>query len=112
MAKAFSPNEARKAKATLIPDEVIEAFNELIALSLENDIARVSQCELLNLIERKFRQNNKPLYHRNDVIEKGWLNIEPLYEDAGWEVTYDRSGMGECYEASWTLQAMERRKEY
>jgi hypothetical protein len=111
MVKAFSPDEARKAKATLIPNEVIEAFNELIALSLENEIARVSQHELLNLIERKFHQNNKPLYHRNDIIEKGWLNIEPLYEDAGWEVTYDRPGMGESYEANWTLQAVERRKD-
>jgi hypothetical protein len=80
-----------------IPDEVIEAFNELIAekyigyavVGRENAIKRI----LTKL----------PDVERMDIINKGWLNIEGIYASAGWDVKYDKPGYNESYDPYFTF---------
>jgi hypothetical protein len=37
---------------------------------------------------------------RDDVYDKGWLNIEPVYAEFGWVVEYDKPGYNESYDAT------------
>ena len=40
---------------------------------------------------------------KGDIFTNNWLDIEPLYEDIGWKVTYDKPGFNETYEATFTF---------
>jgi len=40
---------------------------------------------------------------RDEVFDKGWLNIEPMYRAAGWKVVYDKPAYNESYEPTFTF---------
>jgi hypothetical protein len=37
---------------------------------------------------------------RNEIFKNHWLDVEEIYEEAGWQVAYDKPGYNETYEAS------------
>jgi hypothetical protein len=92
----ISPEEADEGKMTMFPDAVIEAFNELISTHLVHGTATVFQDEVLALIAKKGLK-------KNEVFAKGWLDIEDLYGQFGWNVTYDKPGYNESYQPSFTF---------
>jgi hypothetical protein len=105
--KPITPNEASKAKATSIPDEVFEAFNELIAEKLDGNSATVLQKDVVARIILKIRHNDRSRSEnaiRNQIYEYGWLDVEPAYRRAGWKVEYDKPGYCETYEASFEFR--------
>jgi len=71
------------------PDEVIEAFNELIV----EGAGRVVQREVVDRIVSKMCVTD------GEIFEKGWLNVEETYRKAGWDVVYDKPGFNETYRA-------------
>lgn len=92
----ITPTEAKRNKLRVIPPEVLEAFDELITKNLRGSTAKVIQKEVIDLIEQKLHIN-----HEQFVF--AWLDVEPLYKDAGWEVTYDKPGYNENYLASFNF---------
>jgi len=53
MSKPITPSEITKAKKEAIPDEVFDAFNELIAKHWNGHSATIKQTEVANLIASK-----------------------------------------------------------
>lgn len=100
--KPISPNEIGKAKASRISDDVIEAFNELIAKHWNGKSATIKQDEVIQLILKK-RANMGKESNRRDIFENKELDIEDLFRAEGWQVEYDKPGFNESYEASWTF---------
>lgn len=98
--KPFTPKEAQDKKDVSFPDEVIETFNEFLAERYANGYARIEQGEVLNLIVSKFATHGK-VFSRQQILDRGWLDIESAYRKAGWTVRYDRPGFNETYEAFW-----------
>ncbi len=92
--KPIKPNEVAKEKVSSIPDEVLEAFNELITENYSNGRATVMQDAVVDRIRAKMGDKAK------DMFKKGWLDVEGVYEKAGWDVTYDKPGYNENYEAN------------
>jgi hypothetical protein len=35
-------------------------------------------------------QEHTPSLTANEIVAKGWLNIEDAYREAGWNVAYDK----------------------
>lgn len=93
MARPIKPSEVPDAKVSRIPDGVFEAFNELIVENWSNDRARVNQKDAVERIADKVQ------CLRQDVFDKGWLDVEDIYRKAGWLVEYDKPGYNESYEA-------------
>lgn len=93
--KPISPNEAAEIQRSLIPDEIIESFNELIAENYnsisENSV--VLQKDVLSRIHKKM-----PNTSRGVIFKNNWLNIEEIYSNEGWFVQYDRPAFCESYE--------------
>ena len=87
-----------KAKTTTIPDEVFDAFNELIASKWDGRSAHITQDEVVKLSLVKLQSTGKDI-SRNKLFESGWLDIEDSYREAGWDVGYDKPGYNESYEA-------------
>lgn len=91
--KAITPSEAQARKAKEIPKQVLEVFNELIVQNYCNCSAIVKQPEALDCISARF-----PDVPRALMIESGWLDVEEIYQKAGWTVEYDKPGYNETYD--------------
>ena len=103
-AKPITPGEVCKAKKDSLPDEVLEAFNELIAKHWDGSSATIRQKEVVALIKSKL-----DLKRHDQIYARGWLDVEDVYRKAGWTVTYDKPGYCESYEA--TFRFSRKRKE-
>lgn len=94
--KPVNPNEAIQLKKEVIPQEVIEAFNELIAQNFDGYEAVIKQKDVVELMVEKGLS-------RGEIFRRNWLDIEPIYELAGWKVVFDKPAYNETYEATFTF---------
>ncbi len=92
-ARPMKPDEVGAKKRGLFPSEVFHAFDELIAKDFQDGQAVVGQWKVIDLMVKKGLKRDK-------IFSEGWLNIESVYEDAGWDVYYDKPGFNEDYEPS------------
>ena len=95
--RPIKPEEVVKAKKTNFPDAVFEAFNEMITENYAGRVATFKQDDVVKLMVQKG-------LGRNDIFKKGWLDIEDVYDKAGWEVDYDRPGWNETYDTTFTFR--------
>ncbi len=79
---------------------MIEAFNRCIAREWDGAFAVVAQETILNEIDGL---NPSEAPNARQAFEKGWLDVETLYEENGWDVEYDKPGFNESYPATFTF---------
>ena len=92
MSKPITPDEVASAKRAHIPDAVFDAFNAEIAAAFTAGSATVKQDKVVQrLIDGGME--------RREIFDKGYLNVEEVYRDAGWNVTYDKPAYNESYSA-------------
>ncbi len=101
MTKPISPKDVVSAKTKAMPDEVLEAFNELIAANWNGTESVVLQRDAVALIREKLKANPSD---ESKEIQTKWLDVEPIYQREGWIVTYDKPGYNESYPASYTFK--------
>ena len=77
----ISPDEIPSAKAVVIPPEVFDVVNELLAVKYVGGGAVIKQREIVEAIETKL-----------GTCDIQWLNFEEVYRQAGWRVKYDKPG--------------------
>lgn len=95
--KPIKPSQAVSLKKSTIPDEVIDAFNELIAKNLSGNYSSFTQDQVVKLIVSKGIPSN-------EIYENHWLDVEDIYRKEGWSVEYDKPGYNESYAASFTFK--------
>ena len=78
----ISPKDVNKTKPDSIPPDVIEAWNRLIESSWKGGKAVIIQGEITDILQQIMNVPSSVVYQR------GWLDIENLYRDVGWKVTY------------------------
>lgn len=91
--KPITPDEVVNKKKTLIPDYVINCFNIAIAKKWNGYSSTVSQDEIVATICAAGDVD------RRAVFDQHYLDIEPIFEEAGWSVEYDKPGYNETYDA-------------
>ena len=89
--KPIRPDEV-KPKKPVIPDFVVEAFNELIQDKWDERRGRaiVKQEEAVQKILEKAPQNEENPFKRSDIFENHYLDVEDLYREYGWVVKYTK----------------------
>jgi hypothetical protein len=95
--KPIKPSEVIKKKEESIPDEVFEAFNEMIAETFDGYSSHFQMKKVASLALKKLKVT-KPKTTINDIFDNDWLDVEKIYEKAGWDVVYDKAGYNETYE--------------
>ncbi len=100
----LSPNNVTTRKQSIIPDVVIECFNELIAQNYGDDSSTFKQIEVADLICLKMRQQGHPDFNNRVIYDKHWLDVESIYRGKGWIVEYDKPGFNESYDATFTFK--------
>jgi len=109
MLKPIRPDSLIKLIEDRIPDEVIQAFNALIAKEWDGQEAIIAQDEVVREIRSNFRKSDKPMSSEM-IFDLNYLNIEDLYRKEGWKVVYDKPGYNEDYEAKFTFTPKAKRK--
>lgn len=97
VSKPITPDEVVGVKKVMLPKEVFEAFNTLIARNFYGNSAVVMQDEVVDLLV-----NNG--FNRGDIFKNHWLDVEDVYRSAGWIVEYDKPGYNETYASSFTFK--------
>ncbi len=95
--KPITPDEVASHKALVIPEAVMKVWNDLIAKNWTGRKSQVMQDEAVKAIM------SATDVKRNEVFDNRWLDIEPIYRQAGWHVEYDKPAYNESYEASFTF---------
>ncbi|HLE49936.1 MAG TPA: hypothetical protein VI791_02250 [Patescibacteria group bacterium] len=95
--KPITPGDVAKQKGESFPDAVFEAFNEIIAASFVDGCADFTVAEVVKLMVSKGLSEK-------DIFDRHWLDVEAVYEKAGWHVVYDKPpGFNESYEANFAF---------
>ncbi len=94
--KPITPDELGSVRLQSFPPEVIKVFNGLITQEFQNGRAVIVQEDVLDILDRVG-------IPRATVLEKGYLNVEEIYRDAGWSVKYDKPAYNETYHATFTF---------
>ena len=97
--KPIKPSEVQSEKDTTIPDEIIEATNNLIVKRWDGNHAIIKQDHIVEAAMRLFKQNGKE-HTRDELFDNRWMDIESVFQKAGWKVTYDGPGYNETYPAT------------
>ena len=98
MSRPIRPEEV---VCTGIPDNVIEAFNELIQENIRGKQAVILQEEVIKRILSRYY--DEPLVTRETIYANDWLDVEDLFRDAGWQVVYDKPSLYDSYPATFTF---------
>jgi hypothetical protein len=65
---------------------VILSFNELIGENYDGTAATFKRDAVVDRIMAKMSMEKDD---RQKIYKLGWLNVEELYRERGWDVTYD-----------------------
>ena len=90
--RPITPHEVSKNNAK--PEAVIAVFNDLIQKYWDGTRARFYPSEAASLIATKMGVETHVIYDYH------YLDIEDVYEEAGWKVLYDKPGYYESYPAT------------
>lgn len=87
--KPITFEEVYDAKCQGIPNEIVLVVNKLIKenFNTSDNSSKVYQDDILNEIT----------IEKERVYRNHWLDIEPLYESAGWDVSYYHSACWESF---------------
>lgn len=95
--RLIRPEEVVLEKKKSLPDKVLAAFNQLIAEKWNGYSATIKQEDVVALMIKKGLKQKQ-------ILDKGWLDVEDVYREAGWIVEYDKPGYNESYLATFTFK--------
>lgn len=102
--KPITPAQVVAVKESQIPDVVIQSFNRLIAKHWNGRYSKFLQDEVLSEITCGSDLTS------NVIFANKYLDIEQVFKDAGWKVSYDAPGYNESYKASFTFTAVQKQE--
>jgi hypothetical protein len=115
--KPIRPAEAKKQKEENwerdLPAPVLAAINDTIVEHIEPGSFTINQDVMIRVILARLaegragyngKEENMPYCYaatRQDIINNKWLDFEPMYRKAGWDIEYVKPGIGDLYVAYW-----------
>jgi hypothetical protein len=98
--KPITPKEIEDNLVDIFPEAVIQAFNELLK---ENYKVNGPTTFKLSDVESRIKLID-PKANIRKLIDKGKLDVEPLYRQHGWEVEYESPDRGESFEEYFSFE--------
>lgn len=93
MSEPIRPEDVAGHKTKVLPSEVFEVFNDLIARSFNNGQATVMQKDVVDALVAKG-------FSKEEIFAQKLLDVEEAYRAKGWQVEYDKPGFNETYGAA------------
>lgn len=92
--KPISPDEVQKKFDADIPEWIIEAFNALIKENWDGRASKFTQDDVLDRAIN-YAEVHGATTTRGQIIKMHWLDVENVYSEIGWDVTYDSPSYGD-----------------
>jgi len=99
--KPITPDEVTSGRK--IPDEVIVAFNTLIEKNWDGERSVIGQRDAIDEILRNFSGRIPPMT-KDYIFDNHYLDVEGIFSNVGWKVTFDKPAYNETYEATFTFR--------
>ncbi len=90
----LSPEDIMKTLPDYFPSSVIEAVNNLLLKKFRGKTCTIKQKDIIEEILRIDDTLTK-----GEIFDKKYMDFESIFEEYGWEVTYDGSAYNENYDA-------------
>lgn len=97
---SIKPITPEEAFLKVVPDEVLIVVNELLAQRWNGRSCMITQEEVIIAVLKLMVDQG---ITREEIFNRGWLDIEPHYRAAGWIVRYDKPGFNDSYKAFWAF---------
>jgi hypothetical protein len=97
----ITPAQAKNTESDFIPDWIIGVFNTMISAKYSNGESSFKRDEIIDAIQLVDRS-----LHRQDIFDRKWLDVEPVFRRAGWKVEYDQPAYNESYEPTYTFRGI------
>lgn len=78
-----------------VHEEIIDTVNQLIKQNF-NYVLKESTVKIKDIFSNLKEKNFH--YSATEILERGWLDIERLYENAGWYVRYYSPSHNDVFE--------------
>lgn len=102
MVEIITPDEVRKSRKDYIPEVIFKEINKLLIVENFDGVeSKVYQEDIINRV-----CTGETGLTSSKIFEKHYLDIEDIYKDAGWKVTYDKPGYCETYKAYFIFRAV------
>jgi hypothetical protein len=88
-------------KRESIPDEMIGAFNTMIATNWNGRRSAFKQDDVVQLIVERCVGL---ITSDDEIFDRHWLDVEDIYRQAGWTVKYDQPAYCETYPATFEFK--------
>ncbi|MEE0887834.1 MAG: hypothetical protein U0L97_01315 [Candidatus Saccharimonadaceae bacterium] len=99
----ITPKEAQRQHLTkVIPDEVYEAVNEILAEKYCDSDITIYQNEVISRAIEKM-QIDGTCVPAEDFFKYHWLDFETPYMNSGWAVSFVKPAYNESFEAHWVF---------
>ena len=99
----ITPKEAQRQHLTkVIPDEVYEAVNEILAEKYCDSDITIYQNEVISIAIEKM-QIDGTCVPAEDFFKYHWLDFETPYMNSGWAVSFVKPAYNESFEAHWVF---------
>ena len=103
----ITPKEAQRQYLTkVIPDEVYEAVNEMLAEKYCDSGITIYQNEVISRAIEKM-QTDGTCVPAEDFFKYNWLNFETPYINAGWAVSFVKPAYNENLKPHWIFRFKE-----
>lgn len=103
---AITPQEIKRGVGLNIPNFVVKAVNKLLAKEcggINTTRVTLKKDDVVNEIISSM--SGSITLTKEEVINNKWLNFEALYKEAGWNVSFDKPGIGENFDAHFVFSA-------
>jgi hypothetical protein len=94
----LKPSEVLMVRRDTILTEVIDVFNEFITQRFDGRQAVVQKDDVVDVLVNKG-------FDRQDIYTKHLLNVEDVFRQAGWVVTYTSPDRDESFNPYFTFKA-------
>lgn len=94
----ISPNDDRLS-TNRIPDTIIDVFNQLIIEKWNGKQAFITQDTVVHRIMKV-----EPCFDRQDIFDKGWMDVEPIFKEVGWKVEYNKQCIGDNFKSHYIFR--------
>ena len=99
MVADFSKKQKKESSGNNIAFQIaVVIFIFIIGILAFSDI-RIYQKDIIEVAKSKMYPATDNIDSGSGYFDYNWLNIEKIYEDAGWAVKYDKPAYNESYDA-------------
>lgn len=100
--KPITPDEVVDRKINAMPDEMLQAVNDLIAKNWNGSEASFKVEEIVSQYFIITGKRKTPTA-RVKLFDNHWLDIEPIYREAGWIVRFESPDYTEDFPSYFVL---------